>query len=277
MRYETSARITSFANFKGGSGKTTTAVNLAAALAHGVGGRPPQRVLLVDLEPLHTASTWLAVSAEGLVERSSAMLFEDPAEVQDRIQGLVRTAPGEGVDVIPAHMGGLSVADDVRGREFDLKDNLARLSHAYDHIFLDLPGSRNARLVRSALTASEGVVVPVQPGSAAVVSTMPFFRLVEEIRRGANPGLQVDGMVLSDAGARRDVDADVVHRVLQRSFPYPVFETHLRTLKAIQRSSTFQVSVFKMRDASEAKNDFTGLVDEWLERVNLSRGVVAHG
>jgi chromosome partitioning protein len=156
------ARITTVGNLKGGSGKTTNAVNLSCALAHGVDGSAGQRVLFVDLEPLRTASRWFGVEASS-VERSSAALFEAVPRGGDReahlarLRGLVQKAEAEPVDVIAADPNGLEVVDGVRGREYDLKDNLALLAPRYDHIFVDLPGSRMGRLIRSALVASQGV------------------------------------------------------------------------------------------------------------------------
>lgn len=276
------ARITTFGNLKGGSGKTTNAVNIACLLAHGTGLLPPQRVLLVDLEPVRTASNWLGVSAPSQ-EQSSFSLFEsaprtggDEARLEHkrRLQAVVQRAENEPLDVVPAHGSGLDSVDNVRGREYDLKDNLAILAEDYDHVIIDLPGSRTGRLLRSALIASDGVLVPILPEGNAAESSMPFFDVVEEIRRGANPNLQVDGVIISRAGHRNDLDAQITHESLSMELPYPVFETRVRTLKGIQRASTFRVSVAQMgsRDAIE---DYASLVREWLSRVYKVEVMVA--
>jgi chromosome partitioning protein len=261
-------------NFKGGSGKTTNAVNLACMLAHGVGDLPPQRVLFVDLEPLQTASRWLGVTAPSL-ERSSAVLFEavprngDVAGHVQRLRAAIQRAENEPLDVTPAQETGLEVADSTRNRDFDLKDNLALLIDSYDHVFIDLPASRQGRLTRSALVASQGVLIPVQPGGNTIESTMPFLQLVEEIRRGANPTLHIDGLVISTAGSRGDIDAQIASEALAASLPYPVYGSRIRTLKAIQRSNTFRVSVLGMGDR-EAIGDYTALATEWLDHVGLT-------
>lgn len=266
------ARTTTVGNLKGGSGKTTNAVNLACMLAHGTDGEPPRRVLFVDLEPLRTASRWLGVEAPS-PEQSSAVLFQpvprngDRAGHLARIRGAIQRAENEPIDIVPAHADGLEVADNLRGKEFDLKDNLALLAEDYDHIFLDLPGSRTGRLIRSALVASAGVLVPLQPGGNSIESTMDFFEMVEEIRRGANPLLNVDGIVISTAGSRGDVDAQIAAESLTEILPYyPVYSVRIRTLKAIQRASSFRVSVRQMGDR-EAIRDYTALVEEWMQAI----------
>jgi chromosome partitioning protein len=258
-------------NFKGGSGKTTNAVNLACMLAHGVAGLPPQRVLFIDLEPLQTASRWLGATAPSF-ERSSAVLFESvpkngdvPVHVQ-RLKAAIQRAENEPLDVVPAHETGLEVADSTRNRDFDFKDNLALLIDGYDHVLIDLPASRQGRLTRSALVASDGVLIPVQPGGNTIESTMPFLQLVEEIRRGANPALHVDGVVISTAGSRGDIDAQIASDALASSLPYPVYGSRIRTLKAIMRANTFRVSVLQMGDR-EAIGDYTALAQEWLGHV----------
>ncbi len=261
------ARTTTVGNLKGGSGKTTSAVNLACLLAHGAGGRAPRRVLFVDLEPLRTASRWLGVDAPS-AERSSAALFQSPPRngdlpaYRERLRAAVFRAENEPVDIVPAHSDALEAADAIRGKEFDLKENLALLAEDYDHVFLDLPGSRTGRLARSALVASRGVLVPVQPGGNSIESTMDFFEMVEEIRRGANPALRVDGIVISTAGPKGDVDAQVAAESLGEVLPYRVFDARIRTRKAIQRASSFRVSVAQMGDR-EALRDFSALLDEW--------------
>ncbi|HEX2188227.1 MAG TPA: ParA family protein [Longimicrobiaceae bacterium] len=273
------ARVTTIGNLKGGSGKTTNAVNLACMLAHGSGELPPQRVLFVDLEPLRTASRWLGVEAPS-AEQSSAVLFQpvprngDREAHLERLRAAVRRAENEPVDLVPAHADGLEAADGVRGKEFDLKDNLALLAADYDYVFIDLPGSRTGRLIRSSLVASEGVLVPLQPGGNSIESTMDFFEMVEEIRRGANPRLQVDGIVISTAGPRGDVDAQIAAETLVEVLPYyPVYAARIRTLKAIQRASSFRVSVRNMGDR-EAVRDYTALLEEWMQAIGRLEAAV---
>lgn len=267
----TQGRITMVGNFKGGSGKTTNAVNLACLLANGVGDLPPQRILFVDLEPLQTASRWLGVRAPSL-ERSSAVFFEavpqngNVTAHVERLKAAIQPAENEPLDIVPAHETGLEIADSTRNRDFDFKDNLALLMDGYDHVFIDLPASRQGRLTRSALVASHGVLIPVQPGGNTIESTMPFLQLVEEIRRGANPTLHIDGLVISTAGSRGDIDAQIASDALAASLPYPVYGSRIRTLKAILRANTFRVSVLQMGDR-EAIRDYTELAKEWLSHV----------
>lgn len=283
------ARVTLLANLKGGVGKTTTAVNLACALARGVvepGTKrlvlAPQRVLLVDFERLRTASEWLGVKAVGPLD-SCAALFEPlekdaGGEVLEseraRLLSLCRTALHEPVDVIPSDARGVTFTDEARGEsEFSFADSLEVLRQEYDHIIVDLPGQATARMFRSAFVAADGVIMPVVPDSGTMTSMSPVTIAVEDVRRGANRDLQVDGYLICRAGSRGDVDAQLIQEELRAGSRYHVFEAMIRTLKPIQRSAFFQRSVFGMEVGAErAREDFQTFAIEWLGRIGREEG-----
>ena len=270
-------RITTFANLKGGVGKTTAAINLACALARGVTDpessrevAPPARVLLVDLETLRTASQHLRVRAER-PEQSSGVLFQRPGETEwmDR---LAQRALNEPVDVIPSDPGAIHVADSSRESDYNFADNLrAFAAERYDHVIVDLPGQSQDRVFRSVLIASDGIVIPVLPDPTVMQSMAPFLVAVEDVRRGGNPTLRVDGWLISRAGHRNDIDAEIMQETLQRTSPHHTFQTRIRTLKAISRAAGFHCSVYGMPDGAEAARDFNGFATEWLERIRGAR------
>lgn len=268
------ARITAFANLKGGVGKTTGAINLACALARGVTdpendreAAPPARVLLVDLESLRTASQHLRVHADQ-AEQSSGLLFRRPgSETAERIVTIPQRALNEPIDVVPSDPDAISAADSSRDSEYNFSDNLQVLAERYDHIIIDLPGQSQGRVFRSVLIASDGVIVPVLPDPTVMQSMGPFLSAVEDIRRGANPDLRVDGWLISRAGNRNDIDAEVMQETLQQTSRYHTFGTRIRTLKAVGRAAGFHCSVFSMADGAEAMRDFRSFAMEWLERI----------
>lgn len=272
------ARITTFGNLKGGVGKTTGAINLACALARGVTepetGRetaPPARVLLIDLESLRTASQHLSVHADG-PEQSSGLLFRAPGnDTAERIAAVPQRALNEPVDVIPANPDAVSAADSSRESEYNFVDNLRTLADRYDHIIIDLPGQSQGRVFRSVLIASDGLIIPVLPDPTVMQSMGPFLAAVEDIRRGANTNLNVDGWLISRAGNRNDIDAEVMQETLQQTSRYHTFETRIRTLKAVGRAAGFHCSVFSMADGAEAMRDFRGFAAEWLTRIGRTQ------
>ena len=175
------ARITTFANLKGGVGKTTAAINLASALCRGLAdpetGREvaaPARVLLIDLESLRTASRHLGVQVDG-PERSSGLLFRNPSsELAEQIAAIPRRALHEPIDVVPSGPDAVFAADNSRDSEYNFADNLQALRSQYDHILIDLPGQWQGRVLRSVLIATDGVIVPVLP-DATVMQSMGRF------------------------------------------------------------------------------------------------------
>jgi chromosome partitioning protein len=283
-----SGRVTIFVNLKGGVGKTTTAVNLAGLLARGMRdprtGSPllkPQRVLLIDFERLRTASEWLGVRAAGPLD-SCASLFEPLAspgeepveEDRQRILGLCRRAANEPIDVIPSDPRGVTFTDEARGEsEYTFADSLRVLRRVYDHILVDLPGQATSRMFRSAFIAADGVLLPVVPDAGTITSMSPVTVAIEDARRGANRGLQVDGYLLCRAGSKGDLDAVIVQQELKGQSPYHVFDSTIRTLKSIQRAAFFNCSVFGMdASADRAQEDYRAFASEWLTRIRREEG-----
>jgi chromosome partitioning protein len=281
------ARVTLFANLKGGVGKTTTAVNLAGLLGRGVrdpaSGRavlPPQRVLLIDFERLRTASEWLGVRAQGPLV-SCAALFEplagrdgEPtAADRERLLDLCQPAEHEPIDVVPSDPRGVMFTDEARGEsEFSFADSIGVLRSAYDHILVDLPGQATGRMFRSAFVAADGVVLPVVPDSGTLTSMSPVTVAVEDVRRGANRDLRVDGYLICRAGSRGDQDATLVRQELRETSRYYVFESMIRTLKPIQRAAFFKRTVFALDGAERARDDFSAFAVEWLGRITPGDG-----
>lgn len=273
------ARVTVLTNLKGGVGKTTCAINLACALARGIPdpktGTPqvqPQRVLLIDLEPACTASIALGVTADGPHD-SCAALFQKPKKGEDaekiaaRLRSLCRRPANEPIDVIPADRAGVETANGSRDSEFTFTDNLRTIAGDYDHIVIDLPATTRDRVMRSALNVADGVVIPVLPDTLVIRSMESTLETIEDVRRGANPNLRVDGWLLSRAGFRNDADANLTHSLLDEESPYPTFAARIRTLKAIQRAAAFRCSIYAMEGAQEARRDFTDFVNEWYEGI----------
>ena len=207
--------IYAIVNQKGGVGKTTTAVNIAACLAEA--GR---RVLLVDVDPQANATSGLGLSVgEGL---STADVVLDGAAPSDAVRP---TAIG-GLDILPSHpdLAGATVTlPGAARREHVLADALRPLAAAYDYVFLDCPPSLDLLTV-NALVASDRVLVPVQCEYYALEGLSRLMTTVAGVRDHLNPGLRVGGLLMTMHDARTRVSGDVVTEV-RRHFPELTFHT----------------------------------------------------
>lgn len=193
-------RILSIANQKGGVGKTTTAINLATALA-AVG----KRVLLVDLDPQGNASTGLGVRRSMIRKSSYDLIFDDyqPQDiaVKTRVPNLF---------VVPSsiHLSGAEIElVNTESREFRLRRTLRKAS-GYDYVIMDCPPSLSL-LTLNALVASHSVVVPLQCEFYALEGLSQLVKTIQRVQRSFNPELDIHGVVLTMYDRRNNLSAQV--------------------------------------------------------------------
>ncbi len=253
-----SARIVTFVNQKGGVGKTTTAVSLAAALA-----RRGQRVLLVDLDPQANASSALGIDSTDRLGIYDAILDEVPAD-----QCIV-TAPSEGVDVIPASAG-LAGAEvelvPVMARERRLATALQGLRKKYDWILVDCPPSLGL-LTINALTASDHVVIPVQCEYMALEGLSRLLQTLDLVRRNLNPPLSILGVVLTMYDSRTRLSQQVVDEV--RSHFAQTLETVVPRTVRLSEAPSHGQSIFRYEPGGRAALAYDALAGELLARLEV--------
>ncbi len=210
------ARIIALANQKGGVGKTTTAINLATALA-----AIRQRVLIVDLDPQGNASTGIGIpKARRAVNSYHVLIQETPLK-----QAIVPTEI-PGLDIVPSGID-LSGAElelvDVQRREYRLKEMIARGAEGYDYVFIDCPPALGLLTV-NALVAADAVLVPLQCEFFALEGVSNLVRTIERVKKAFNSALEIQGIVLTMFDRRNNL-SDMVANDVRGHFGEKVYKT----------------------------------------------------
>ena len=250
------ARIIAVANQKGGVGKTTTAVNLAAALA-----RTPRKVLLVDLDPQGNATMGSGVDKREL-ETSVCEVLLGEAVATDAI---VR-AP-EDFDLLPGNID--LTAAEIRlmgadGREQRLKQALAPIAGNYDFILIDCPPALSL-LTLNALTAADSVLVPMQCEYYALEGLSSLIRTIDALKARLNPALEIEGVLRTMFDVRNNL-ANAVSAELVEHFGDKVFRTIVPRNVRVAEAPSHGQSIVGYDKGSRGAIAYLGLAGEVLRR-----------
>jgi chromosome partitioning protein len=198
-------RVTACTNQKGGVGKTTTVINLAAYLA--LSGT---RTLVIDLDPQGNATSGLGVDRR-TVERSTYDALVDRVPINE----LIMETSLPGLDLVPSAPA-LSGAEvelvGITAREHRLSASLAELDGTYERVLIDCPPSLGL-LTLNALTAADGVLIPIQTEYYALEGLSQLVNTIRRVREGLNPRLEIDGVLLTMYDARTNLSAQVASEV----------------------------------------------------------------
>ena len=250
------ARIIAIANQKGGVGKTTTAVNLSAALA-----RTPRRVLLVDLDPQGNATMGSGVDKRTL-ETSLTEVLLDEVSVREAI---VRSA--DGYDLLPGNID-LTAAEirlmDAEGREHKLKQALAPLRDGYDFIIIDCPPSLSL-LTLNALNAADSVLVPMQCEYYALEGLSALLDTIDALKDRLNPALEIEGVLRTMFDVRNNL-ANAVSAELTNHFGDLVFRTIIPRNVRLAEAPSHGQSIIGYDKGSRGSVAYLGLAGELLRR-----------
>jgi chromosome partitioning protein len=253
-------RIIAVANQKGGVGKTTTAINLAAALVES-----GQRVLVVDLDPQGNASTGLGVDER---ELTTYELLVDDAPLNSVIQ---KTSI-DGLSIVPATVD-LSSADieliSNEKRSFLLHDALRQTAmdaYSWDYILIDCPPSLNLLTV-NAMVAAHSVLVPLQSEFFALEGLSQLMLTIREVRQAANPNLRIEGIVLTMYDRRNNLSQQV-EKDARDNLGDLVFETKIPRNVRVSEAPSFAMPVLNYDPNSLGAMAYRDLAAELMKKHN---------
>jgi len=250
-------KIIAIANQKGGVGKTTTTVNLAAAL-----GVLEKNILLIDADPQANASSGLGIDIEQ-VTFGTYQILEHTVSVE---KAIVKTN-SPNVDIIPAHIDLVAVEIeliDKEDREYMLKKALGPITNSYDYILIDCAPSLGL-ITLNALTAADAVIIPIQCEYFALEGLGKLLNTIKSIQKIHNPSLDIEGLLLTMFDSRLRLSNQVVEEV-KKHFDEMVFKTIIQRNIRLGEAPSHGESIISYDATSKGAINYLNLANEILKK-----------
>lgn len=250
--------IISITNQKGGVGKTTTAINLAAALA-----TKGMRTLLVDLDP--QANSTMSYLDRRTVEKS---MFDVLTETEVGLKDVVRPSELPNLDIAPARISLAKIESKLLGEidgHFRLRDKIDGARKKYDAILIDTPPTLGMITV-NAMVASSHILIPIQSSYFALEGTDDLLETIEKIKARPNPTLRILGVVITLHDKRTVIGKDVYDQIAS-VFGDKVFKTTISKSVRLEESPAHRESIFTFAPRSSGAAEYYSLSEEVLSRV----------
>lgn len=246
------------ANQKGGVGKTTTAINLSAALA-----LKGKRVLLIDLDPQGNSS--LSFVEPQTVEGSAFELF---TEINEPFENFIYPTKIDRLDIVPSKINLAKIEAKLVG-DFDaifrLRDRIEQIRSKYDLIFIDTPPTLGLITV-NALVAANHVLIPIQSSYFALEGTDDLLETIEKVRSRPNPELEILGVLVTLFDKRTSLSKDVEAHIRQ-VFGKKTFKTLISRSVRLEESPAHKETIFTFSPKSSGATEYHELSKEVLKRV----------
>ena len=254
--------ILTIANQKGGVGKTTTAINLAAAIA-----QRQKKTLLIDLDPQANSSIAFFDSAD-----IQSSMFDVLGDHHMDMAAVVKQTKDPMLSVAPARLALAKIEQQLSGQfdaPFKLKDALAPLLKEYEYIVVDTPPALGILTV-NAMVASSHLVVPIQAAYFAIEGTDDLLETYERIRARPNPQLKVLGVVITLYDKRTNIARDT-HEQIRSVFGSVLFKTRIGKNVRLEESPAYKETIFTFAPKSPGAQEYRKLALEVIQRVEEDR------
>ena len=250
-------KILCFANQKGGVGKTTSALNIAACLA-----RNGKKVLLVDADPQGNATSGVGVRKKGLAGTVYDVLIEEK-----NIKDLIVRTSAEGLYLLPSGIdlvgAELELGDQPR-RETRLRDALKTVRDEYDYIIIDCPPALGLVTVNT-LVAADGVVIPVLCEYYSLEGLSQLTATIKQIQKRLNPELELVGVLVNMFDGRLNLTVSVLEEI-KRYFPGKLFRTPIPRSVRISEAPSYGVSIMEYDRNGKGAVAYAAVTRELMER-----------